>query len=108
MCGDLFAQMRSVVTVQRAGINERRLAGEENLPPVLSSQDVLEFATIEGAIANGLDHKVGSLRPGKEADIIMLTDRPRERDADQHTTGKIFSRQGPSFTTIPSGRGSAR
>jgi cytosine/adenosine deaminase-related metal-dependent hydrolase len=43
---------------------------------VLSSQDVLEFATIEGAIANGLDHKVGSLRPGKEADIIMLdTDR---------------------------------
>ncbi len=76
MCGDMFAQMRSVVTVQRAGIHARRLAGEENLPPILQSQDVIEFATIEGAIANGIEHKVGSLRPGKEADIIMLqTDR---------------------------------
>jgi 5-methylthioadenosine/S-adenosylhomocysteine deaminase len=37
---------------------------------------VLEFATVEGARANGLGRKVGTLTPGKEADIIMLrTDR---------------------------------
>jgi cytosine/adenosine deaminase-related metal-dependent hydrolase len=74
--GDMFTQMRSVISLQRALIFDRKLAGEENLPDFLNARDVLEFATIEGARANGLDHKVGTLTPGKEADIIMLrTDR---------------------------------
>jgi cytosine/adenosine deaminase-related metal-dependent hydrolase len=76
MCGDLFAQMRSVLTLQRAMVNEQRLAGQERLPDILTSRDVIEFATIQGARANGLDSKVGTLTPGKEADVIMLrTDR---------------------------------
>jgi cytosine/adenosine deaminase-related metal-dependent hydrolase len=33
---------------------------------------VLEFATIEGARCADLDSKVGTLTPGKEADIVML------------------------------------
>src|SRR5262249_10230598 len=40
--------------------------------PLLTCRDVLEFATIEGARAAGLDHKVGTLSPGKEADIVLL------------------------------------
>jgi 5-methylthioadenosine/S-adenosylhomocysteine deaminase len=33
---------------------------------------VLEFATIEGARCANLDDKVGSLTPGKDADLLML------------------------------------
>ncbi len=73
---DMFTQMRSVQSLQRAMLFNRALAGEQNLPRLLTARDMLEFATIEGARANGLDDKVGTLTPGKEADIIMLrTDR---------------------------------
>jgi cytosine/adenosine deaminase-related metal-dependent hydrolase len=70
--GDMFTQMRSVIALQHALIFDQRLSGKENLPPFLTARDVLEFATIEGARANGLADKVGTLTPGKEADIITL------------------------------------
>ena len=40
------------------------------------TREVLAYATMEGARANGLDSKVGTLTPGKQADVILLrTDR---------------------------------
>ncbi|MFO7293865.1 MAG: amidohydrolase family protein [Acidimicrobiia bacterium] len=66
---DMFNQMRSVLGLQRS------LAGANGHDPV-SMRDVLEWATIEGARANGLEDKVGTLTPGKQADIVLLrTDR---------------------------------
>jgi 5-methylthioadenosine/S-adenosylhomocysteine deaminase len=72
MTSDLFTIMRTAFTLQRMFINERRYSGEQNLPAWLTCRDVLEMATIEGARVAHLDHKVGSLTPGKEADIILL------------------------------------
>jgi cytosine/adenosine deaminase-related metal-dependent hydrolase len=40
--------------------------------PLLTTRDVLRFATQEGANDLKLGSKVGSLTPGKEADIIIL------------------------------------
>jgi cytosine/adenosine deaminase-related metal-dependent hydrolase len=77
MAADMFSQMRSVFTLQRGLLNERSIKGEKNLPPLLQSRDVIEFATLQGARTDGLDAKVGTLTPGKEADIVMLrTDLP--------------------------------
>jgi cytosine/adenosine deaminase-related metal-dependent hydrolase len=66
---DMFNQMRSVLGLQRA------IAFAEGKAAV-SPREVLAYATVEGARANGLDSKVGTLSPGKQADLILLrTDR---------------------------------
>jgi cytosine/adenosine deaminase-related metal-dependent hydrolase len=76
LTADMFTQMRSTMALQRMFMNARAL-GEEyaaGFPdlPLLTTRDVLRFATLEGAKDLRLDHKVGSLTPGKEADIILL------------------------------------
>jgi 5-methylthioadenosine/S-adenosylhomocysteine deaminase len=47
-------------------------AGSEEEPQLLSSREVLEFATIEGARVCGLEGRTGSLTPGKQADVVVL------------------------------------
>ena len=82
MTADMFSIMRTAFTLQRALVNQRAVEGEsaaangKDLPPLLTCRDTIELATIEGARVAHLDRKIGTLTPGKEADIIMLaTDR---------------------------------
>jgi cytosine/adenosine deaminase-related metal-dependent hydrolase len=64
--------MRSAMTLQRALVNQMAIESKTALPDLLTSRDVIRFATVQGAKDLKLDRKVGSLTPGKEADILLL------------------------------------
>ena len=99
LTADFFTQMRSCMNLQRVVLNQMILnqglppdpvdwglpghppdvpkrivwpTPPDDLPAPLTTRDVLRFGTINGAKALRLDGKVGSLTPGKEADIIIL------------------------------------
>jgi cytosine/adenosine deaminase-related metal-dependent hydrolase len=69
---DMFGVMRAAFSFQRLNILQRRMRNEQNIPPLLTCREVLEFATVEGARCANLDAKIGTLSPGKEADIVVL------------------------------------
>lgn len=79
---DMFTQMHACLALQRelyiASHKDDCLFEFTFVSPVacknnlLNVRDVLELATVEGARANGLLHKTGTLTPGKQADVILL------------------------------------
>ena len=75
--GDLFAPVRATISLQHATVFDRKLAGKAGLPRLMSTRDVIRFATVDGARVAGLAGVTGSLEPGMQADVVTLrTDRP--------------------------------
>jgi cytosine/adenosine deaminase-related metal-dependent hydrolase len=70
--GDIFAQMRAAISLQHATLFDLKLAGKAGVPKLLSTRDVIRYATVDGAGAVGLGSETGSLAPGKQADIVVL------------------------------------
>ncbi|MFZ1949637.1 MAG: amidohydrolase family protein [Pseudolabrys sp.] len=60
-------------------------------PSLLTTRDVLRYATMNGAKALRLDGKVGSLTPGKEADIIILDATSINVAPLNHVPGAVVS-----------------
>ena len=83
---DMFDEMRLAATVQavRSG------------PGALPARDVLWMATREGARALGMTSEIGSIEPGKRADLILV-----ERDRSHLTPGAdpystlVYAARGP-------------
>ncbi len=69
---DMFAEMRTAFFMQRAALQNRRFLGEQNLPMPVNVRDMLECATVNGAVCAGLADRTGSISPGKEADIVVI------------------------------------
>jgi cytosine/adenosine deaminase-related metal-dependent hydrolase len=75
--GDLFTQMRFALQAERLRRSEdlarQGLAPRSN---VVTARQVLELATLGGARALRLEAELGSLTPGKQADVVLIrTDR---------------------------------
>jgi 5-methylthioadenosine/S-adenosylhomocysteine deaminase len=70
---DMFTQMRFMLQTQRALVNET-FHKRETMPDrlTITAQQVLELATIKSAQCMGLDRRIGSLSPGKQADVVLL------------------------------------
>src|ERR1700729_903377 len=69
---DLFGEMHALFAQQRSAMRYRCLRGEANVPAPITVEAVLEAATVNGARAADLEGAIGSLTPGKQADIIMV------------------------------------
>jgi 5-methylthioadenosine/S-adenosylhomocysteine deaminase len=70
--GDMFGEMRTAFYQQRSIAQARRAGGDASAPAPVTVREILEASTIAGARVLDLGDKVGSLRPGKQADIIMI------------------------------------
>jgi cytosine/adenosine deaminase-related metal-dependent hydrolase len=70
---DLFSAMRATLDADRA--HDHMAAHEHDETIVnnyLRSQQVVEWATMGGAKALGMDSAIGSVTPGKRADLVLI------------------------------------
>ncbi|WP_405828504.1 amidohydrolase family protein [Streptomyces sp. NBC_01176] len=71
LASDMFTQMRALHAIQRMrAVNAAHSTGQQ--PSRISTHDVLDFATLQGARTNGLQGVTGSLTPGKKADLLVV------------------------------------
>lgn len=70
---DMFAAMRSTLSSDRSREHhEAHATGDTVTHLGLRAKDVVEYATLGGARALGLDHLVGSVEVGKRADLVLI------------------------------------
>jgi len=100
MTTDPFSLMRGAYCLQRALAND--LAFKESnpgnlpAPQLVTSRQCIEMATIAGAAANRLLDKVGTLTPGKEADIVVLQARSLSTWPMNNVPGTIVTMMNPT------------
>ncbi len=70
---DLFTEMRVALAAERSRAHAEAVARDEAVADVeLDQRDMLRLATLDAAKACHLEESIGSLRVGKQADVIVI------------------------------------
>jgi 5-methylthioadenosine/S-adenosylhomocysteine deaminase len=70
---DLFAAMRATLSADRSREHlEAHARGETVVHNKLRAEEVVRWATLGGATALGLGDRIGSVTPGKRADLVLI------------------------------------
>ncbi len=74
MSGDMLSQARIALGIQRSLDNVAYRAQHGTIPPTstITTREALAWVTIEGARMLRQSHRIGSLAPGKQADLVMI------------------------------------
>jgi cytosine/adenosine deaminase-related metal-dependent hydrolase len=89
--------MRLALAAQRSRANAPALARGEQVPTVaLHQRDMLRLATIDGARVWNMEHEVGSLTPGKQADITVIDMRSPHLDGYGDSIATMVLGAGPA------------
>jgi 5-methylthioadenosine/S-adenosylhomocysteine deaminase len=93
---DMFEEMRLAAVLQSV----------RHQPGALTARDVVTMATREGARALGLESEIGSIEPGKRADLILIDrDQPNlSLGTDPYSTIVYAARGTDVRTTIVDGQ----
>jgi 5-methylthioadenosine/S-adenosylhomocysteine deaminase len=106
--GDLFSAMRATLSADRSREHLEAHAHQETVTHhPLRAQHVVEFATRGGSKALGLDGVVGSLEPGKKADVVLIkNDRSPAMTPIIHPYGHVVYQagRGDVHTVVVNGR----
>jgi cytosine/adenosine deaminase-related metal-dependent hydrolase len=74
MSGDMLSQARIALGMQRSLDNVAYREAHGTIPPTstVTTREALSWVTIEGARMLKQEHRIGSLAPGKQADLVVI------------------------------------
>lgn len=85
--GDMFMEMRVAFYLQRVmGMHHQHCCGSAQPLKTLQAAQLLKAATVDGAACAGLQDIIGSLTPGKQADLILIN----AGDINLYPSGNAF------------------
>ena len=89
---DMFEEMKTAAYLQKVNTME---------PTSIKAYDILKMATIEGARVLGLDNEIGTLEPGRKADMIFIrTDKLHLCPDNDVCTNIVYSENGADVDTV--------